>query len=907
MQLIKLKIENDAMAIAYYPDETQAATAHFMIAYNPEQSIGDNLENIKIRLAGLHFEAAILENGLDYPFSDTIVGVNYKRIDVGLALTNMLNVPVVSQAAVQKQGLAAAVKTKTTYLKWHLDYYGQYTGVRNNGQEAMLTVGNGYFGLRGAYVEARADQDNYPGMYVAGVFDQATTKLQDHTVINEDLVNLPNTQFMTFGVDHQTPFTINQHDIQDVYRSLDLHTGILTVSMIIQLASGHLLHVQSQKLANMHDWHRYAIRYAITPMNFAGSIQVYADLDGSVVNGNVSRYNGFNQHHLQTLGIESRTNEAYLSGQTNTSKITYTLGAKLTSPELDTSTAVKMTNQPQGIRQTVSFNVQAGKTYTFDKNVVIRTSNEQATDDLPAINQELAQASFEDTVKSNRTYWQACWADADIQIQGDITSQRLTRVNIYHSLVSAAAIESGRLDASVGARGLHGEAYRGHVFWDEMFILPFYCLHRPQLARQLLMYRYRRLPAARQNAQSAGYAGAMYPWQSAHVGDEQSQIVHLNPITNTWDPDNSRLQRHVSLDIAYNVWFYYHTTNDQDFLAKYGLEMLLSIAKFWISKATYDDSTGRYNIAGVMGPDEFHENYPNAKEPGLKNNAYTNIMVTWLFDTLSKLRQQLPAATYQKAADAAQFDHQLTTKMTTISHKLTLEINRSGIIAQFEGYFKLPTLDFRAYRQKYGDISRMDRILKAAGKTPDAYQVAKQADTLMAFYNFDVPTVQKLIEMLGYRLPKEYLTHNIQYYLDRTTHGSTLSRIVYAVLNQLDENYDQAWTLFSEALFSDYYDIQGGTTAEGIHLGVMGATLTLTTRNFGGVRMLGDHLQVNPQLPEQWTGLQFKHTFRGTHYHFTITHQKVVVTADQAQPITIMGQSYQLKAKQPLTVAAVTN
>jgi trehalose/maltose hydrolase-like predicted phosphorylase len=435
-----------------------------------------------------------------------------------------------------------------------------------------------------------------------------------------------------------------------------------------------------------------------------------------------------------------------------------------------------------------------------------------------------------------------------------------------------------------------------------MFILPFYTLHRPELAKQLLAYRYRRLPMARKNAEAEGYAGAMYPWQSASKGDEQSQFTHLNPITKTWDPDNSRLQRHVSLDIAYNVWFYYHVTQDRDFLTHYGMEMLLSIAAFWISKADYDQANGRYNISGVMGPDEFHENYPNSTTAGLKNNAYTNIMVAWLFDTITTLRAQMPQAAFQAAAQAAQFDSTAEQALTTISHQLTLEINRRGIIAQFEGYFNLPTLDFQAYRQKYGDIARMDRILKAESKTPDAYQVAKQTDALMAFYNFDVTTVQKIIEKMGYQLPKEYLTHNIQYYLARTTHGSTLSRIVYAVLNQLDDNDDDAWKLFSEALASDYYDIQGGTTAEGIHLGVMCATLNLTTRNFGGVNPLGAHLQVNPRLPEHWQTLKFKHLFRGVHYVFVIDHQRVTVTADQPSTIMIGKQQYQLQAKKPLSV-----
>ncbi|GAB7169131.1 hypothetical protein TUA1478L_11270 [Lactiplantibacillus plantarum] len=638
------------------------------------------------------------------------------------------------------------------------------------------------------------------------------------------------------------------------------------------------------------------------PLNFAGSLQIYTEIDGSVVNSNVSRYNVFDQHHLKTMGIETAANTVYLSGQTKSSHINYTIGAKLTSPDVPAIENFNSTQQPQGVQQTVSLAVEAGKTYTFDKNVVIATSNDHSDPQLTHVQAELDQSSFDNTVTTSKDYWEATWRATDIKIRGDITSQRLLRVNIYHSFVSAAAIESGQLDASVGARGLHGEAYRGHVFWDEMFILPFYTLHRPELAKQLLAYRYRRLPMARKNAEAEGYAGAMYPWQSASKGDEQSQFTHLNPITKTWDPDNSRLQRHVSLDIAYNVWFYYHVTQDRDFLTHYGMEMLLSIAAFWISKADYDQANGRYNISGVMGPDEFHENYPNSTTAGLKNNAYTNIMVAWLFDTITTLRAQMPQAAFQAAAQAAQFDSTAEQALTTISHQLTLEINRRGIIAQFEGYFNLPTLDFQAYRQKYGDIARMDRILKAESKTPDAYQVAKQADALMAFYNFDVTTVQKIIEKMGYQLPKEYLTHNIQYYLARTTHGSTLSRIVYAVLNQLDDNDDDAWKLFSEALASDYYDIQGGTTAEGIHLGVMCATLNLTTRNFGGVNPLGAHLQVSPRLPEHWQTLKFKHLFRGVHYVFVIDHQRVTVTADQPSTIMIGKQHCQLQAKKPLSV-----
>lgn len=210
MRTIALRVKQDSLELLYSEKDNQAPFRNFIITYNPEQTIGDNLEKIKVVLAGLKIDAAVLLNSLEYEFSDTIIGINHNRIDIGLALTNMLNIPVVSQGDVERNGLLKAVKHKEHYNEWHLDYFGEYEKKRNYGQEAMLTVGNGYFGLRGAYVESHADADNYPGTYVAGVYNQLTTKIGDRDVTNEDLVNLPNAQFMTFGVDDQPPFTINK-------------------------------------------------------------------------------------------------------------------------------------------------------------------------------------------------------------------------------------------------------------------------------------------------------------------------------------------------------------------------------------------------------------------------------------------------------------------------------------------------------------------------------------------------------------------------------------------------------------------------------------------------------------------------------------------------------------------------
>ncbi|WP_127849320.1 glycoside hydrolase family 65 protein [Lacticaseibacillus hulanensis] len=903
MHTISIKVMDEALEITNHIDKDGHAQSRMLIAYNPNQGIGANLENIRVRLAGVDFDVIIVVNPLSYSFSDTIVGLNHQRIDLGLALTNMFNVPVVALPTVNRLGLEAAIKDKCDQASWHLDYYGQYDGKRNYGQEAMLTIGNGYFGMRGAYVESKADENNYPGTYVAGVYNQNTTTINGRDVTNEDLVNLPNAQFMTFGIDHANPFQIKRRDIQDFYRSLDLKTGQLTTTMLVSLSTGHQLRIQTTKVADMQHWHRFGIRYRITPLNFSGALQVYSTIDGDVRNQNVDRYQQFDNWHVVVTGTENRADRVLLTGQTRHSGVQFAIGTRLSSPTTALTGQIKVAPGNRSIEQSVSIPVVAEQTYTFDKTGVIFTSRESKDTDLPQlVHDELTAASFDHTVASTQQFFEQVWHSSDTNIDGDITSQKLLRVNTFHLLVAGGALASGQLDASVGARGLHGEAYRGHVFWDEMFVMPFYTEHAPAIAKNMLMYRFNRLGAAKQYAKDNGRSGAMYPWQSGQTGDEQAQSIHLNPLTNTWDPDNSRRQRHVSLAIAYDTWLYWHITRDNDFMNHYGLIMLLAIAKFWLSMVIYDQNTGCYSIHRVMGPDEFHEGYPNADEPGLTDNAYTNICVAWLFKLIATLQDKAPAEYFGAALAANDLTSRDITKMTDIRHHLHLDVNEDGIIGQFAGYFKLPELNFDNYRKQYGDIARLDRILKSEGKTPDAYQVAKQADTLMAHFILNQDTVTGLIKDMGYELPADYFDRNLQYYLDRTTHGSTLSRIVYAYLDRIAGHTNLSWRLFRQALFSDYYDIQGGTTAEGIHLGVMGATLDVAQRLYGGVNLLDDKPSVNPKLPSTWCSLAFNCQYRNAKLHFKLTHSTIKIMSDHDCDLTVLGKPVSIKANNEFSV-----
>ncbi len=382
----------------------------------------------------------------------------------------------------------------------------------------------------------------------------------------------------------------------------------------------------------------------------------------------------------------------------------------------------------------------------------------------------------------------------------------------------------------------------------------------------------------------------MYPWQSGSDGEEETQVVHLNPLSGRWEPDFSHNQRHVNAAIFYNVWHYFQATGDLDFLREHGAEMMLEIARFWSSIAHYKPDRDRYEIHGVMGPDEFHERYPGAAEGGLRNNAYTNVMVAWICETAQKVLDLLPASRAQALrARMGLGDDEIRT-WREMSRKMFVAFHGDGIISQFEGYEDLEELDWDAYRRKYnGKIQRLDRILRAEGDDPDRYKLAKQADTVMLFFLFPEDELKRLFEQLGYEFPPDLVRKNIDYYDERTSHGSTLSFITHAaVLASLDP--ESSWERFLVALESDVGDVQGGTTKEGIHMGVMSGTLDLIQRGYVGSEIRDGTLYFKPRLTDRLEGLEFSMQFRGTPMRVQLGDGELTVTAHgegQSRPIKV--------------------
>jgi alpha,alpha-trehalase len=546
--------------------------------------------------------------------------------------------------------------------------------------------------------------------------------------------------------------------------------------------------------------------------------------------------------------------------------------------------------EPEMVGQELEIPVASGRPTRIEKIVSIYTSRDWAiSESLTEALHEVNDASdFEQLWKRHRAVWNRLWAR--FHINADANHEHMAQVlnlHIFHLLqtVSAHSID---LDVGVPPRGLHGEAYRGLIMWDEIFIFPFLSLRIPDLTRSLLLYRYRRLPYARWAAKQVGLRGAMFPWQSGSDGREEAQRVHLNPVSGQWIPDYTLLERHINLAIGYNVWQYYQVSGDLDFMSYYGAQLMVEIARFWASKAVYNESRNRYEILNVMGPDEFHERYPGSTELGINNNAYTNVMAAWLFCRTLDMLRLLPLQRRKDVAEELSLRDEELDNWDELSRKMFVPFHGDGIISQFEGYEDLKELDWEKYRREYGNIHRLDRILKAEGDSPDRYKVSKQADALMLFYLLSVDELNALFDHLGYRLAPDTISKTIDYYMERTSHGSTLSRVVHAwVLAR--SNREVSWNLFLEALRSDITDIQGGTTAEGIHLGAMAGTVDIVQRCYSGLETRGGALWFSPRLPKALNRLQFEIEYRRHWIKVEISKDVLRLTSrpQQIPPISI--------------------
>ncbi len=733
-------------------------------------------------------------------------------------------------------------------------------------RETLTTLGNGYFATRGAAEESCAGGPHYPGTYLAGGYNRLTTEIKGRRIENEDLVNWPNWLCLSFRPEGGRWLDVGSVKVLDFFQELDLRRGVLTRRLRIRDDGGRTTSLVSRRIVHMRHHHFAAQEWTLTPEDWSGRLEIRSALDGNVVNAGVPRYRDLKDRHLEFLESgECGEGAVHLRVRTSQSGIVMALASRTRVLDGGDERPAELSLLREGglIGHTLALSCTKGKAIVVEKTVAIHTSRDPAISE-PGLASRAAivrASDFASLLESHAMEWRRLWHRCDIRMGGDSPSQLALRLHIFH-LLQTVSRHTTDLDVGVPARGLHGEAYRGHIFWDELFIFPFLNMSMPALTRSLLLYRYRRLPEARHAAREVGYRGAMYPWQSASDGREETQIVHLNPRSGRWLPDNTHLQRHVNAAIAYTVWQYYLATEDRDFLTYHGAEMILDIARFWSSLATFNESKGRYEILGVVGPDEYHTRYPDREEHGLDNNAYTNVMAVWVLRCAIQVLDVLAEDRRMEILEDLAIEQPELRRWEEITRRMFVPFHDGDIISQFEGYEKLEEFDWAGYRAKHGDIQRLDRIVEAEGGSLARYKAGKQADVLMLFYLLSPVELADIFKRLGYALTPDAIARNIDYYSARTSHGSTLSRIVHSwVLASSDQA--QSWRWFQYALKSDLTDIQGGTTREGIHLGAMAGTTDLFQRCFVGIELRNDVLWVDPRLPAGLDDVRLRLRYRG--------------------------------------------
>jgi beta-phosphoglucomutase family hydrolase len=788
---------------------------------------------------------------------------------------------------------------------WSLVYDG-FDPATEGIREALCALGNGYFTTRGAAAWARADGVHYPGTYLAGGYNRLTTEIAGCIVQNEDLVNLPNWLALQFRIADEAWFDARTVQVLSYRQELDLRRGLLLRTMRFEDGHGRLSTLTERRFVSMADMHLGALELALTAENWSAGVTVRSGVDGRVVNAGAQLYRSFNNHHLEPVSSQIvGADGVLLRVRTSQSRLHIAQAARTRAFRGDALLAAsrRVVDQPGYIGQEFSVQLDHGQTLVLEKLAFLHTSRDHAISECGlAAQKAVARAGRFDAVMDDHVLlWKQLWRRFDVHVQPvatrfELNVPMLLRLHMFHALQATSPNSIG-LDVGVPARAWTGEAYQGHIFWDEIFIFPFLNYRIPEITRSLLMYRYRRLGEARAAAARAGFRGAMFPWQSGSDGEEETQERNLNPRSQRWVPDNSHLQRHVASTIAYNVWQYFQVTHDLEFLQFIGAELILEIARFWSSMATFNGGRGRYEIRGVIGPDEFHDGYPGSPTPGLSNNAYTNVMAAWVLCRAQDVLDILPNVRRAELAERLELSAEETSRWGDISRRMFVPFHDDRIISQFEGYEQLAELDWDGYRRRYGNIQRLDLILEAENDSVNRYKASKQADVLMLFYLFSADELRTLFDRLGYPFDQETIARNVAYYDQRSSHGSTLSRVVHAwVLARLDRVRSMGY--FADALQSDVSDIQQGTAAEGVHLGAMAGTVDLVQRALTGIEVSGDVLRLNPGLPEEVERLDMRIRYRGHSLDMRITRDTLTVRSRDrgAAPIqlAVRGETCEL-------------
>ena len=692
-----------------------------------------------------------------------------------------------------------------------------FTAVREHEIELVFAVANGYFGTRGSLEEgSRLSQ---PTTFAAGIYmDDAASEL------GPTLAVLPDWPHLEIAVDGDRVSMLSGQVIEH-RRMLDLRQGVLWREWRQQDTHGRITRVRFLRLASLADRHLLLQSATVTAENYAGRIELVASL---------SLRDGPGERSPLTITCDLTSVEV-LARQTSVAMATGSIAQP--NSEVTRSHQERPTER---LEERWSWQVGLGETICLNRVIAVYTSLDAAdpADTARAHVGTSLERGVPALARDHVNAWSRRWDAAEVQIVGDDEAQRALRFAVYH-LVAAANPDNEH--ASIGARGLTGEAYRGHVFWDtEIYLLPFYLFTDPPAARALLMYRYHTLGAARRKAKARGFEGALYAWESADSGEETTPRTAISPDGRVVSIFTGEQEHHISADIAYAVWQYWRATADNDFMVDAGVDILVETARFWASRARVEPD-GHAHIRAVIGPDEYHDT--------VDDNAYTNVMARWNLDRAAEAvtilkRERL--ADWKRLSDRLAFTDDEPPSWRRLSAALVTGFHPdTGLFEQFEGYFGLEEVNVIEYRSHATPID----VCLGPERTRQSKAI-KQAD------------VVALSALLWDDWPRDIHAANFNYYEPRTAHGSSLSPALHALV---------AARLGEGALALRYLRQAGevdlsnnmGNAAGGVHIATLGGLWQAAVFGVAGVRLREDGIALAPHLLPGWTQMRCSVQWRG--------------------------------------------
>lgn len=731
--------------------------------------------------------------------------------------------------------------------------------------ETLFHNANGYLGVRSCPEEGYPpDYDTVRGTYINGFYDLVEVchaeKLHGFIDEKQVMLNIADTQTIEVYLESER-FSMFEGEILAAERSLDFKAGTTGRSVIWRSPLGKEVRINTTRLVSHALLNLFVIEYTIEPLNFSGTVRLVSSHRGLVYNHfdpRDPRVAAEKREHLFPVGAETLHGASVLVSKTARSDLRICSAVKNVLPSHPDAAFAITVEGHCAVAEAEVFaargeRVTLVKYSTFADSIRCSDCRQEAVAALERAMGEPLSFWYE----RQREVLAELWQQTSLQIEGDLELDLALRYNIYQLFQSAGRDHF----SSVSAKGLSGEGYEGHFFWDtEIYIQPFFILNFPSIAKNLLSYRYRILDSAREHAKIMGHSrGALYPWRTI-MGSECSGYF----------PSGSA-QYHINGAIALSVLLYYFASGDFEFIVEKGAEMVIETARLWLDAGHYKE--GKFHIYAVSGPDEY--------TCIVNDNFYTNLAARYNLLWAVRLYRRLKEAGREKRLakkiglteqEVAAFEQAAAGMYVPYDEEL-------GIHAQDEAFLQKPVWDLA--NTPAGDFPL---LLHYHPLYLYRYQVCKQADTVLAYFLF------------GDALDTEIMRRSFQYYEKITTHDSSLSACVFSIVASQLGFDEKAAYYFGDSAKLDLLNTHGNTK-DGLHTANLGGSYMAVVYGFGGLRLYEDRIDFNPKLPRGWTGYGFQITYRGSGIHVQVEtgRSRFRLTSGMPAMIRVCGKEYELR------------